>query len=142
MQQDLAIAAAEGASPTAALAAADFTTEQGHFQQQRSSLKEGSSTRGSARSTSNRPCKYPTIYRNGKRCGPGFTEGVTGPLVCAAQLLDIGNKLAVLPGVTAPDGAGGVPTSRGTSLCTARIGSRLLNGTSHIVPLVACSTKG
>jgi hypothetical protein len=26
------------------------------------------------------------IYRNGKRCGPGFTEGVTGPLERAAQL--------------------------------------------------------
>ena len=24
------------------------------------------------------------LYRNGKRCGPGFTEGVTGPLVRAA----------------------------------------------------------
>jgi hypothetical protein len=26
------------------------------------------------------------IYRNGKRCGPGYTEGVTGPLVRAAGL--------------------------------------------------------
>ena len=25
------------------------------------------------------------FYRNGKRCGPSFTEGVTGPLVRAAQ---------------------------------------------------------
>jgi hypothetical protein len=46
------------------------------------------------------------IYRNGKRCGPGFTEGVTGPLVRAAQLLDAGDKVAVLPGATAPEGAG------------------------------------
>jgi hypothetical protein len=47
------------------------------------------------------------IYRNGKRCGPGFTEGVTGPLVRAAQLMDIGDKVTVLPGATAPEGAGG-----------------------------------
>jgi hypothetical protein len=32
------------------------------------------------------------IYRNGKRCGPGFTEGVTGPLVQAAQLLPRGRQ--------------------------------------------------
>jgi hypothetical protein len=48
------------------------------------------------------------IYRNGKRCGPGFTEGVTGPLVRAAQLMDFGDKITVLPGATAPEGAGGV----------------------------------
>jgi hypothetical protein len=47
------------------------------------------------------------IYRNGKRCGPGFTEGVTGPLVRAAQLYYPGNKLTVLPGAVAPEGAGG-----------------------------------
>jgi hypothetical protein len=47
------------------------------------------------------------IYRNGKRCGPGYTEGVTGPLVRAAQLLYAGSKLTVLPGATAPEGAGG-----------------------------------
>jgi hypothetical protein len=29
-------------------------------------------------------------YRNGKRCGPGFTEGVTGPLLRVAQLVKIG----------------------------------------------------
>jgi hypothetical protein len=47
------------------------------------------------------------IYRSGKRCGPGFTEGVTGPLVRAAQLSFIGDKVTVLPGATAPEGAGG-----------------------------------
>jgi hypothetical protein len=46
------------------------------------------------------------IYRNGKRCGPGFTEGVTGPLARAAQLVYAGDKVAVLPGATAPEGAG------------------------------------
>jgi hypothetical protein len=46
------------------------------------------------------------IYRNGMRCGPGFTEGVTGPLVRAAQLLDKGDKMTVLPGAVAPEGAG------------------------------------
>jgi hypothetical protein len=47
------------------------------------------------------------IYRNGKRCGPGFTEGMTGPLVRAAQLAYAGEKVTVLPGATAPEGAGG-----------------------------------
>jgi hypothetical protein len=46
------------------------------------------------------------LYRNGKRCGPGFTEGVTGPLVRAAQFYSAGNKLGVLPGAAAPKGAG------------------------------------
>ena len=47
------------------------------------------------------------LYRNGKRCRPGYTEGVTGPLVRAAQLSDKGNKLTVLPGAVAPtEGAG------------------------------------
>ena len=46
------------------------------------------------------------LYRNGKRCGPGFTEGVTGPLVRAAQLLYTGDKVTVLPGAVAPEGAG------------------------------------
>jgi hypothetical protein len=46
------------------------------------------------------------IYRNGKRCGPGFTEGVTGPLVRAAQLLLKSDKVTVLPGAAAPEGAG------------------------------------
>jgi hypothetical protein len=47
------------------------------------------------------------IYRNGKRCGPGFTEGVTGPLVRAVQLYNKGEKATVLPGAVAPEGAGG-----------------------------------
>jgi hypothetical protein len=46
------------------------------------------------------------FYRNGKRCGPGYTEGVTGPLVCAAQLVSTGDTLTVLPGAAAPEGAG------------------------------------
>ena len=47
------------------------------------------------------------LYRNGKRCGPGFTEGVTGPLVRAAQLFLLNEKVTVLPGAVAPEGAGG-----------------------------------
>ena len=46
------------------------------------------------------------LYRNGKRCGPGFTEGVTGPLVRAAQIGGVGEKVAGLPGAVAPEGAG------------------------------------
>jgi hypothetical protein len=46
------------------------------------------------------------FYRNNKRCGPGFTEGVTGPLVRAAQLYHTGEKATVLPGAVAPEGAG------------------------------------
>ena len=46
-------------------------------------------------------------YRNGERCGPGFTEGVTGPLVRAVQLGYTGDKVAVLPGAVIPEGAGG-----------------------------------
>ena len=47
------------------------------------------------------------LYRNGKRCGPGFTEGVTGPLVRAAQLGYSLTKVTVLPGAVAPEeGAG------------------------------------
>jgi hypothetical protein len=46
------------------------------------------------------------LYRNGERCGPGFTEGVTGPLVCAAQMSAVGCKITVLPGTAAPEGAG------------------------------------
>jgi hypothetical protein len=45
------------------------------------------------------------LYRNGKRCGPGYTEGVTGPLVRAAQLAHAGCKVTVLPGAVAPEGA-------------------------------------
>jgi hypothetical protein len=46
------------------------------------------------------------LYRNDRRCGPGFTEGVTGPLVRAAQFYYKGDKVAVLPGAVAPEGAG------------------------------------
>jgi hypothetical protein len=46
------------------------------------------------------------LYRNGKRCGPGFTEGVTGPLVRAAQFAYAGEKVTVLPGAVIPEGAG------------------------------------
>ena len=46
------------------------------------------------------------LYRNGKRCGPGFTEGVTGPLVRAAQVTEAGDMLTVLPAAVAPEGAG------------------------------------
>jgi hypothetical protein len=47
------------------------------------------------------------FYLNGKRCGPGFTEGVTGPLVRAATMFYLGDELTALPGAVAPDGAGG-----------------------------------
>jgi hypothetical protein len=46
------------------------------------------------------------FYRNNKRCGPGFTEGVTGPLVRAAQVVKAGAKVMALPGAVAPEGAG------------------------------------
>ena len=44
------------------------------------------------------------FYRNGKRCGPGFGSGVTGPLVRAAQLRGKGSSVTALPGehVAAP----------------------------------------
>ena len=48
------------------------------------------------------------LYRNGELCGSGFTEGVTGPLVRAAQIAIKGNHVTVLPGALAPpEGAGG-----------------------------------
>jgi hypothetical protein len=47
------------------------------------------------------------IYRNGKRYGPGFAEGVTGPLVRAAQLDNTGYTMTVLPGAVVPEGTGG-----------------------------------
>jgi hypothetical protein len=46
------------------------------------------------------------FYRNDERCGPGFTEGVTGPLVRAAHLCELGDTVAVLPGAVPPEGAG------------------------------------
>ena len=43
------------------------------------------------------------FYRNRKRCGPGYTEGVTGPLLRAAQFYGLaGDKMTVLPGAVAP----------------------------------------
>ena len=45
-------------------------------------------------------------YRNDKRCGPGFTKGVTGPLVCAAEFYYKGEKVTALPAAVAPEGAG------------------------------------
>jgi hypothetical protein len=51
------------------------------------------------------------FYRNCKRCGPGYTEGVTGPLVRAAQMMTMiggGDTITVLPGAVAPEGAGDV----------------------------------
>jgi hypothetical protein len=45
-------------------------------------------------------------YRNGKRCGPGFAEGVTGPLVRAAEIYYNGDKVTALPAAVAPEGAG------------------------------------
>ena len=46
------------------------------------------------------------FFRNGKRCGPGYTQGVTGPLVRAAQIAIAGSKVTVLSGAVAPEGAG------------------------------------
>jgi hypothetical protein len=48
------------------------------------------------------------FYHNGKRCGPGFTEGVTGPLVRAVQLAYFRGpqKATALPSAVPPDGAG------------------------------------
>ena len=46
------------------------------------------------------------FYRNGKRCGPGFTKDVTGPMVRAAQLLKEGCITKALPSAEAPEGAG------------------------------------
>jgi hypothetical protein len=46
------------------------------------------------------------LYRNDKRCGPGFTEGVTGPLVRAAEFYYKGEKVTALPAAVAPEGAG------------------------------------
>ena len=46
------------------------------------------------------------FYRNGQRCGPGFTAGVTGPLLPAVELSDRGQVVTVLAGVAAPPGAG------------------------------------
>ena len=46
------------------------------------------------------------FYRNGKRWGPGYTKGVAGPLVRAAQLYNVRTTLTAQPGAAAPEGAG------------------------------------
>jgi len=47
------------------------------------------------------------FYHNRKRRGPGYTEGVTGPLLRAAEFGGgAGDKATVLPGAVAPEGAG------------------------------------
>jgi hypothetical protein len=46
------------------------------------------------------------FYHNGKRCGPGFTEGVTGPLVRAAEIRWEGNRVTAMPAAVAVEGAG------------------------------------
>jgi hypothetical protein len=43
------------------------------------------------------------FFRNDKQCGQGYTEGVTGPLLRAAQADFIGVKISVLPGAVAPE---------------------------------------
>jgi hypothetical protein len=48
------------------------------------------------------------FYRNGKRCGPGYMEGMTGPLVRAVQLGNEGTKVTVLPGAVVYMGSGQV----------------------------------
>jgi hypothetical protein len=58
------------------------------------------------------------FYRNGKRFGPGYTSGVTGPLVRAAVLSGKGDTVTVLPGATAPEGADA--DARGAQLCNAQ----------------------
>jgi hypothetical protein len=58
------------------------------------------------------------FFRNGKRFGPGYTSGVTGPLVRAAQLLGKGDTVTVLPGATAPEGAGA--NARKEQFCNAQ----------------------
>jgi hypothetical protein len=45
------------------------------------------------------------FYRNGVLCGPGYTEGVTGPLVRAAEVYNKGDRVTVLHAM-APEGAG------------------------------------
>jgi hypothetical protein len=50
------------------------------------------------------------FYRNGKRCGSGFTEGVTGPLVRAVELVvhgDAGDAVAIVQGAQCPEASKG-----------------------------------
>jgi hypothetical protein len=42
------------------------------------------------------------FYLNGVRHGPGFTEGVTGPLLRAVELVDEGDAVVILPGASCP----------------------------------------
>ena len=51
------------------------------------------------------------FYRNGERCGLGFAEGVTGPLVSAVQVYGTGAAVTALPGAAAPEGAGAADES-------------------------------
>jgi hypothetical protein len=46
------------------------------------------------------------FYQSSKRCGPGCTEGGTGPLMRGAQVCRKGAAVTVLPGAVAPEGAG------------------------------------
>ena len=41
------------------------------------------------------------FFRNGKQCGPGFAEGVTGPVVRAVQLFS-NQRVTALPGAAPP----------------------------------------
>jgi hypothetical protein len=51
------------------------------------------------------------FYRNGMRYGPGYTEGVTGPLVRAAEMQFKGSVLTALPGAAAPEDPTGVDSA-------------------------------
>jgi hypothetical protein len=46
------------------------------------------------------------FYRNGVRCGPGITSGVTGPLARSVAVLYEGDVVTVLGDAAAPEGAG------------------------------------
>jgi hypothetical protein len=51
--------------------------------------------------------------RNGERCGPGFAAGsVTGPLVRAVEMIEVGTAVTALVGAEAPAGAGGEEEGR------------------------------
>jgi hypothetical protein len=51
------------------------------------------------------------FYHHGERCGPGFTEGVTGPLVRAVELARKRDAVTAVPEAQAPEGAGDVGES-------------------------------
>ena len=46
------------------------------------------------------------FYRNGRRCGPGFEKGVTGPLVRGVEMVVRGSAVTALPAAEAPPGSG------------------------------------